>query len=135
MEGSGTDTRIWWATYNDSTQTWSAQEQIPGVGTSYAPSVSNSPTGSQDLNTYVVAWKGDLADEKIWYVLGERPVKPGPPPPPLNHDYGELGQISSIAVPTFFVSLWELGFRLSTFVQATRQRCRSSWCAVILPYS
>jgi hypothetical protein len=79
-KGSGTDTRIWWATYNDSTQTWSAQQQIPGVGTSYAPSVAGTSNASGAPNTFVVAWKGDLADEKNLVYTRRASSSPGASP-------------------------------------------------------
>jgi len=62
-KGVGNDTSIWWSAwpYTGKNEQWNAQRSVPGVGTSWAPSLATWGNGDA-----VMAWNGVGSDTRIW---------------------------------------------------------------------
>jgi len=59
-KGLNGDERIWYASYSG---TWSDQQEVPGAGTSYGPSLAIG-------KFLILAWKGVEGDGRIWWLQG-----------------------------------------------------------------
>jgi hypothetical protein len=62
-KGVGSDTGIWWSAwqFTGKNEQWNAQRNVPGVGTSWAPSLATWGNGDA-----VMAWNGVGSDTRIW---------------------------------------------------------------------
>ena len=64
-KGSRGDNAIWWAESTDGIG-WGAQNPVPGVGTSAAPSLAPWPIPGQQSGGVMLAWKGSGDDQGIF---------------------------------------------------------------------
>jgi hypothetical protein len=63
-KGSGSDERLWYASYDVDGNNWSAQAQIPGVASSIGPALCG------DFGRVIyAAWRGAGSDERLWYAF------------------------------------------------------------------
>lgn len=69
-KGQGDDVGIFTATFDARTHSWSAQANVPGVGTSDTPVMAGEPTFVGEPDRILLAWKGVPGDERVFQSMG-----------------------------------------------------------------